>query len=155
MLLEPRRELRNPVVELAGSDPSRQFGGRAARVVDLLTEELAEELQVLAVGLIPGFELAGHHRADVGGDEHLEALLARDLGAQLAEQVLGDRLEQLRRGRAVLHHAASINSSRSHSGSQTRRPSEASSWLRRTPVRWSWAWRAQMIAHLALPKTSQ
>ena len=107
-------------------------------------------------GRSPALMLSRHHGADVRGHQHLEALLARHLRPKLGEQVLGDRVEQLRGGWPVLHHPVSrISSSMSHSGSQIRRPSEASSWLRRTPVRWSWAWRAQMIAHLTLPKASQ
>src|SRR4051794_12930249 len=125
-------------------------------IVDRSTEQLVEELEILAVGRLPRPDLPGDDRAEVGGDEHLEALLARNLRPQLSEQVLGDRVEELGGIGAILHQARpSISSSRSHSGSQTRRPSEASSWLRRTPVRWSWAWAAQMIAHLALPNASQ
>ena len=80
-----------------------QLSRRGMDVVDLLPEQLAEELEVLQVGLVTRPDLASHHRADVRGDENLEAVLARHLRAQLREQVLRDRIQELRRGRTVLH----------------------------------------------------
>ena len=56
-------------------------------------------------------------------------------------------------GRSCIRRSP-ISSSRSHSGSQIRRPSEASSADGRAPVRWSCAWRAQITAHLTLPIAS-
>ena len=81
---------------------NRRESSTAARVdvVDLLAEQLVEEGQVLPVRLLPRPDLPRHDRADVGRDQHLEALLAWHLRAQLAEQVLGDRVEQLRCRRA-------------------------------------------------------
>src|SRR5882757_6631048 len=96
MLLEPWGELVDPVVELARTEPARELGGRRMHVALLLSEQVVEELEVLPVGGLPRTNLTSDHRADVGGDEHPEALLPRHLRTQLAEQVLGDRVEQLR-----------------------------------------------------------
>src|SRR5262249_48973927 len=95
VLLGPRRTLVDPVVERAGADPLGELRGGCTRVVDLLAEQLAEEGQVLVVGLVTGADLAGDDGADVRRDEHSEALFAGHLRAQLREQVLGDRVEQL------------------------------------------------------------
>ena len=105
-------------LELGGS---RRGSGR-------LAEDRAEQLQVLAERLLPGAPLPGEDGAEVRGDQDPEALLPGHRVADICEQVLGERFEQLRRLGAVLGHAAApISSSRSHSGSQMRRPSEASS----------------------------
>jgi len=163
MLGEFRDEVVQPVVQLSRPQPTCELlrGGAGlgreclwiVRQRTPLAKQLAEEGQILTGRPLPSPDLPGNDRTDVGGDKDLEALLAGDLGAELAEQVLGNGVEQLGRCRAILGHR--ISSSMSHSGSQIRRPSEASSWLRRAPVRWSWACRAQMIAHLTLPRTSQ
>src|SRR4051794_19006431 len=125
-------------------------------VPGLLPEELAEEGEILAVGSISRPQLAGDDRADVRGHQHLEALLRWNLGPELGRQVLGDGFEQFGGGRPILHQPAPRMSwRRSHSGSQIRRPREASSWLRRTPLRWSCACFAQITAHLTFPNASQ
>jgi hypothetical protein len=145
VLAQAGDQLVEPRVERATADLLResQLGpahGRGQLIPDrdvkLAAEQLPEQGEVFAQRLLAGAQLARDDGANVCGDQDLKALLARGPGAYVGVEELGQGVEQLRGVWAVLRQAvAPISSSMSHSGSQIRRPSEASSWLRRTPLR--------------------
>ena len=142
----------------------RELGrGRARDRVGLLRsdrrlhrppQQLAEQPRVGERGLGARAQLAGDHGAEVGQHEDLEAALARHPLAHLA-RTASPPSRRAAPGRSV----GPARSARPAPAGPTRARRSAARARRaprdgRAPVRWSWAWRAQITAHLTLPIAS-
>ena len=106
-------------------------------------------------GLVPGPELPGDDGADVRGHQDLEAPLARHPLADVREEQLGERVEELGRCGAVLHYGPLRQQLQKVPLRLADPPSERRELgAAPPPLRWSAAWRAQITAHLTFPIAS-
>ena len=147
MLAQAADRPRESFVQLAAPDRRGQRRGRLARVVGgRAARELPEQLEVLPRRLLPGAKLARDDRAQIGEHQHPEPPLARhplaDLGeesAAMASSSSGAVGGPASGPRPCQPGPRAIGgqreSSRSHSGSLIRLPSDASSADGRDPVR--------------------